>query len=97
MYGLGYDLVVVDEEFPDLGVALQTMADTFEAKLKAYQESLSRIVAGAVKEGVVAENLVDFKGRASGLTGEARRLADEVKQILSQYVTDIDRADKQLY
>ena len=97
MYDLGYDLVVVDEEYADLGSALGTMAESLEAKLKSYDESLSRVVDAAVKEGEVAENLAGFKSLVAALNGETRWLAKQGKQILSQYVKDIDRADKQLY
>ena len=97
MFSLGYDLIVQDDEFLDLGTAVLSMAEAFEAKLDAYRQSLARVTAGAIKEGVVADNLVRFEGYVTGLKWEATQLARQVDKVLRAYVSEIDRADRNLY
>jgi hypothetical protein len=97
MYDLGYDLVVEDAEFTDLADALERMAGELEAKLGDYQRSLDRVVAAAIQEGLVAENLGLFADRATALAGEASDLAAGARRVLEGFVGEIDRADKELY
>lgn len=97
MYDLGYDLVVEDSEMTSTGTTLVTMADKLEKKLTAYDQSLARILAGAVMEGNVATNLADFRTRVTALQGESHRLAGLLRDCLDKYVGDLDRADKDIY
>jgi hypothetical protein len=97
VYDLGYDLVVEDSEFPTLGSSLTTMAAALEQKLTAYHDSLTRVTGAAVKEGVVAENLVAFQARVESLQGEASRLAKQIQQVLASFASEIDRADSDIY
>lgn len=97
MYSLGYDLVVDDSEFPEVGVGVVKMASAFEDKLDAYRQSLSRVTASAVQEGLVAQNLATFEQQVGMLKGEADRLAKQLDQILVRFVAEMDRADAEIY
>lgn len=97
MYSLGYDLVTNDSEFRDVGTGVVTMASAFEDKLDAYKQSLSRVTASAVQEGLVAQNLATFEQQVVMLKGEANRLANQLNQILNRFVDEMDRADSNIY
>jgi len=97
MYSLGYDLVVNDSEFPDVGSGVIAMGSAFEDKLDAYRQSLFRVTASAVQEGVVAQNLATFEQQVGMLKGEADRLAKQVNQILTAFISEMDRADSDIY
>jgi hypothetical protein len=97
MISLGYDLVVEDDDFTSVGATLVQMADQFEQRVETYLACLQTVSEAAVRQGVVAENLAVFYQRVSQLKGEAGKLAVQIQACLAQYVSDIDRADKDLY
>jgi len=94
MYDLGYNLIIADDDYTNLGSTVTTMALTLEDKLTDYNASLSRIIAGAVTQGDLSENLATFQTTAAGLKGEANRLAQQLRQILADYVSETEVKDK---
>jgi len=97
MRDLGYDLVVVDDDFASLGTELAKISDGFEKRVTDYLDSLRRVTEAAIQEGEVAANLKVFLEQAALLKGEAGRLAVLTCRHLASFVSETDRADRNVY
>lgn len=96
-YKIGYDIVVNEEDCEDMGNDYSLMAETFEQKLSDYLSSLDRILAGAVKSGQVADNLMLFQQEVKGLKKEVEEISKTAKEKATGFANAVDEADKELF
>ena len=96
-YDIGYDVVVYDDNYNQLGQEYVNRAKRFEDVLNKYQQTLQEILDCAVMDGALADNLKNFMCEVTTLKNQAGGAAEAAKKCSKGFLADIDTADSYLF
>lgn len=96
-YGIGYDIVVNDDNCNAVGSEYADRAKWFENILERYDEILQEILDSAVMDGALADNLKKFRQEANALKNETASIAKAAQSSTHQFLADMDSADSYLF
>jgi hypothetical protein len=91
------DLIVADDEYAEYASFLELLGEMFERDYKEYGDILAKVCNNAVSDGVTFENLVAFGEMARTLQGQFDNIMRVAKGHCTDFVANIDNADKYLY
>ena len=91
------NIIVVDEVHTAAGEDLQEMCDFLEDKITQYVKILNQVTTEAAKAGHTTTRYQEYVSIVSSLRGQFGRLGEMLKTTTTQYVADIDDADRYLY
>ena len=90
-------MTVVDESHAAAAKTLQEVCNFLDEKITQYVKILNQVTTEAAKAGHTTTRYQEFAGIVSGLQGQLGRLGTMLKTTATQYVSDIDDADRYLY
>ncbi len=96
-YGIGYDIIVDDDNCNAIGNEYVNRAKKFENALDQYNALLEEILDSAVMNGALSDNLKKFKEATKVLKNEANSIAQAAQGCTRQFLTDMNSADSYLF
>jgi len=97
-FGFGEENLIVDDaEFRDLRHSLKALEPVIGLGLAEYLADMEIIVNDVIKGGEVSDNLKMFYLQTYLVNKKADGLLKEMNRELSNFVLDIDSADRYLY
>ena len=88
---------VVDDAHTAMGQTLQEMCSQIVAAITEYTSILSQVTTEAAKRGHTTERYQEYASVISGLKGEFTRLGNTLSSVATEFVSEIDTADRYLY
>lgn len=90
-------LIVNDEDYEKISKMYEGIGGYFEDIIQSYLDVLGNVCKDGVTGGNLYVNLLEFKSTASELSGQIEATLGIAKSICTDFVSDIDEADKALY
>ena len=91
------NIMVIDEVHTAAGKTLQEMCDFLDEKIAQYIKILDQVTTEAAKAGQTTTRYQEYAGLVSGLQGQLGRMGAMLNAATTQYVSDINDADRYLY
>lgn len=93
------DIVVIDDNYTETQVsAYKTAGRKIESIVMHYTGVIKELVETGAFQGMTADKLLEFAGVADMLLlGTAEEVCDKKAEYISNYINEIDVADKEIY
>ena len=91
------DLIVNDVDYESMSEAYTELGTYFEEIITDYLAVLDNICSDGVTSGNIHDNLVTYKETVSQLSGQIEAALGIASRICTDFVSDIDEADGDLY
>lgn len=91
------DIIIEDEYIQEMRNFSKLQGSRFEAVLTEYIAIMHKLNAEGIVRGETADILKMFIETVMSFKGQVQELSELFRQLLDQYLTDIDYADKELY
>lgn len=93
------DIVVIDDNYTETQVsAYETAGKKIDSIVMNYIGAIKELVETEAFQGMTADKLLEFVGVADMLLrGTAEEICDKKAVYISNYISEIDVADKEIY
>lgn len=91
------DIVIVDEYIEEMKKFCSVQGTRYEVALFRYGSILLELNAQGIVRGQTAEALRAFLEAAASLKGRVAEITELFQQLMGNYLSDIDEADRELY
>lgn len=91
------DIVIVNEYIEEMKKFCGVQGTRYEAALFKYVSILQELNAQGIVRGQTADALRAFLEAAASLRGRVTEISTLFQQLMGNYLTDIDEADRELY
>lgn len=88
---------VVDDAHTAMGSTLQKMCNLVDEAIVEYTSILNQVTAEAAKAGITTTRYEGYASVISGLKGQFVRLGNTLNATATEFVSEIDSADRYLY
>ena len=89
--------IVDDDNIAEIGNVLQKMGETLNDAICKYCSILSSVTSSAIKSGKTTDAINALKDQAEALKNHFSLLGECSERGASNFVSDIDKADRYLY
>lgn len=96
-YEIGYDIIVDEDNCDAMSKEYVKRAEKFEGVLAGFCEIIEDILATAVMEGALADNLAKYLEEVEKLKGEVLEIARQAKKCNDGFLTEMNAADSYLF
>ena len=91
------ELIIDDDYVKSMGRFYSTMGSNIDQMIDDYISKLQEIKASAIMEGDIAEALNTYITSAQALKEKAGNMGSEMRDLVNNFIADIDDADQFLF
>ncbi len=91
------DVVIYDNELKTAASKIHNYCEDLADLISKYMASLQYVTEHAIQDALIAEKLNGLAERVHQIQAPLEEVADQVKEMVNSYISEVDAADQFLF